>query len=110
MLRLLKKHFAFLKSLVRQKDPKKASEFLGTCSEAQIKFLVELCHNILIGNIRLNEKQRKNLVGFASPVRTFARKRTTGSARRAFQKGGGFPLAAVAVPVLAELVRLVARK
>lgn len=109
-MRMLKPHLSFLKALASQKTPEKANLFLASCSSAQIKLLVEICYNLLRGNIQLTPKQREKLIPFASVIRRFSRKRSTNGARKTIQKGGGFPLAAIAVPVLAELLRSLTRK
>lgn len=109
-MRFLTPHLAFLKKLARQKNPEKTNLYLATCSPTEIKLLVEICYNILRGNIKLTNKQKEKLVPFAALLRRFSKTRSAFGAKKAIQTGGGFPLAAIAVPILAELLRYLAKQ
>lgn len=99
----LEPHLNLLKELAKKKTPEQQQLFVLNCPPEDIRLLVEICFNLLKGNIHLTPSQKSHLTQFASSIRKFSRQRSAPSARKIVQEGQGLPLAAIASIVLSEL-------
>jgi hypothetical protein len=101
------RNFAFLKKLSKIKSEEKRENILQQASREELLAIIEIALNILRFNFRLKERQRKRLIPFAPYLRQLAAVRSEKSARRVInQKGTGPVLAALILPVVAELARV----
>lgn len=101
-MHFLKPHLAFLRELSQQKNPAQIKSFIINCSAEDVELLVEICFNLLKGNINLSPSDRTFLAKFARQIRKFSRQRSAPSARRVIQEGEVVPLTTIAAIVLSE--------
>jgi hypothetical protein len=109
---LIFRHYDFLSSLARTRSAKRRTSLLKQANADQILSIVEVAHNLLALDkntgkplFHLTNRQKAKLIPQASIIRRIARARSERGARRHIQKGCGFPLAALLVPVIAEVAR-----
>lgn len=100
----------FLKKLARTKTPSIKEQLLVNATTAEILSIVEICYNLLKFKIPLTPSQKRKLAVHANFIRKLSRTRSEKSARKILQKGGGPVLAALLVPVLAEIAKTVYNK
>jgi hypothetical protein len=101
------RNFEFLKRISKIKSEKKRENILRQASREELLAVIEIALNILRFNFRLGERQRKKLIPFAPYLRQLAAVRSERGARRIInQKGSGPVLAALVLPVVAELARV----
>lgn len=98
----LKPHISLLKELAKKTTPEQQRLFSVNLSAEEVRILVEICYNLLKGNIRLTTGQTTYFKKFAQSIRKLARQRSGPSARKVLQEGG-LPLATIASIVLSEI-------
>ena len=104
---LILKNYPFLNSICKSRSNKKRNKLLKEANREQLLSLVEVCHNILLSNFKLSERQRQKLLPFADTVRKLARARSEKRAKQIIfeqQTGEGGPaiFASLLAPVLFE--------
>lgn len=70
------KHFSFLKKLSSFKSEKKRQKIFNSCSEEEFQALVEICFNLVKGNIKLSKTQKNKIQPYIPFIRQLAKKRT----------------------------------
>ncbi len=100
----IKRNLPYLRLLCKRPVNKDVRKHLLQ-SEELIKILSEISLNILNGNIRITEREKKRLRRYKTLMRLLARKSVSLNKKRSTlvnQKGGGFFL-----PLLAPLITLI---
>jgi hypothetical protein len=96
----------FLQKICRTKSNKRFAKLLKTASEEQLLAVVDICHNILKGNLTLKNTQRKKLARSGDYYRAISRARSPHTARRRIQSGGNIGLiGAIIAPVIGALAQ-----
>jgi hypothetical protein len=98
----------FLQKLLTCK-PKDSKKLIKGASKDNIDALSEVALNTLLGNVPLQEKQKKKLKRYHKKIRFLARKRTSARKKKKFlvQQGGFLPL--LLTPILSTLGGLAAQ-
>ena len=106
---LLERHFGTLKHLAKC-SPKDCSHLIGSGSDDLIAALSEICHNLLVGNIPLSDKQLDKLRESADVLREVGKKSTPiKKKRRVLVQEGGFLIPALigmALPLIKSILRI----
>jgi len=100
-----KRNIPFVKLLLKEKDEKNRQQMIKNAGTDEIFALMDAAYNILNFKFPLTPKQRRKLAGFAKSLRHLAKKKTADQGRRIIQKGRGPLIAALLVPVVAEVAR-----
>lgn len=95
----------FLKQLVATRSPRNRQDLLRGASADEILTIVEVCVNVLRARFPIKAKERARLKNHATYLRKLSRVRSEKSARHLLQVGEGIPMAALLVPVIAEIAR-----
>ena len=94
----------FFEQLRKIKSENKKQKYLQSASRYQLLGIVEICLNILKGNVPLSGRERKKLSKNAHFYRAVARSRSEPTARRRIQTGGSVTaLAAILAPILGAI-------
>ena len=104
----ISQHYNFLKSLTKTKSSKKRRQLLKAALTEELLAIVEICLNILKGNLKLFARQKRRLIPYVDFLRSMSRVRSERGARKLLiQKGSGAGglFAALLTPVLIELGR-----
>ena len=106
----LKKHFHLLKVL-HTSSPKLRKAILKNVDKEAVRCIAECCHNLLNGNIKVTDNQKRHLLRHKQALRELAsRKVNIHKKKEILNQKGGFlpalltPLLAIAGSVLAEWV------
>lgn len=106
----LRDHIHFLERLRRARTPQRLSAILRTATKDQIDLLSELAANICVGNCNLKKTTYRRLLPHKNYFRSLGRARTTRQACRVIQRGGAFPLLALAGALAAPLIKSAAEE
>ncbi|CAD5207948.1 unnamed protein product [Bursaphelenchus xylophilus] len=106
----LENNLEFLRRLSRVKSGDRRRKLVAQLDRAELEFLVEICYNLVKGEIPLTKRQKSNLLPLVGLVREVARKRSVASARRVLQEGAGLPLSPVLIPAISFLAELLLRR
>jgi SAM-dependent MidA family methyltransferase len=104
----LKKHIDELKVLKKAKR-KLRQNILEAADNQLIRCLCECCYNVLNGNVKLSQKQKKTLQKHKHHLRNLSAKKTSQKKRRAIlvQNGGFLP--ALLAPILSVATTLISQ-
>lgn len=97
----VKKHSEMLRFLGNA-NPTAVKAVLKTASPDLIQTLCECCHNVLKGNVRLNQRQKNQLRRHKLNLRALVAKKTSLKKRRQILQTGGF-IGLLLKPVLGAL-------
>ena len=86
---LLKKNKALLIAISKA-EPALARRIISTADRSLIQTLSECAHNLLIGNIKLSAKRKRDLSRFKTKLRTIAAKRNSIQVKKKTLQSGGF--------------------
>jgi hypothetical protein len=96
----------FLQKICRTKSNKRLAKLLKTASEDQLLAVVDICHNIIKGNLNIKNSQRKKLARSGDYYRAISKARSPQTAKNRIQKGGNIGLiSAIIAPVLGALAQ-----
>ena len=96
----------FLQNLSKTKSPKKIIKLIRNASDEQLLAIVEICYNILRGELQLKNHKRKSLSVYGDYFRTISRARTPKAAANRIQTGGNpAVIGAIIAPVLGALAQ-----
>lgn len=102
----ISKNSEYLKQFSKTKSSRKRQRLLQEADREKLLAIVEICSNILKGNIPLNARQRRRLAASADFYRGIARARSEKTARHRIQTGGQLgALAAIVAPILGQLAQ-----
>lgn len=104
----ISQHYNFLISLAKTKSSKKRRQLLRTALVEELLAIAEICLNILKGNFKLFDRQKRRIIPYVDFLRSMSRVRSERGARKLLiQKGSGVGglFAALLTPVLIELGR-----
>ena len=95
----VEKHLEELKVLKKAK-PKIRKQILAQCNRDLVRCIGDCCYNVVKGNIKLSQKQKKRLKRHKNPVRLLASKKVSLKKKKDLlvQKGGFLP--ALLAPIL----------
>jgi hypothetical protein len=103
----LKKHGAFLRYAAKLPAGKERTQLLKNASSDEMKTICEICSNMQNGQIRMSEKQRRQLCRYKKQIRRMANRKLSLAAKRKIvgeQKGGFIgTLLGIALPLLSSL-------
>ena len=81
-------------------------QIIKEANDDQLLAIVEICFNILRGNLNLKQKYRHKLSKHADLYRSISRSRSAHSARTRIQQGGSIgALAPIIAPILGALAQ-----
>src|SRR4051812_37928204 len=96
----IKRNYKFLKLLSKIKEVEKRKQFIKQATPDEILAICEICFNNLNSNFCLNRRQKSKLIPHADFVRRLSRSRSPKSAIQIVQKGDGFAISSLLVPIL----------
>jgi hypothetical protein len=96
----------FLNKLAKTKSHKKFINLIKNANNEQLLAIVDICHNIVKGNLKLKNIKRKKLSQSKNYYRAVSRSRSAKTAQHRIQTGGNPGLiAAIIAPVLGALAQ-----
>ena len=105
----LRRHYGTLRHLAKC-SAEDCRHLMSSASDDLITTLSEICHNLLVGNIPLTEKQLETLRESADVLREVSKKATSIKKKReVLVQEGGFLIPAllgVAVPLIKSILRI----
>ena len=102
----IKNNIDFFKNIAKTKSTKRLTNLIREASDDQLLALVDICYNIIKGQLQLKKKNRTKLAENADYYRAIARWRTPKTARTRIQKGGAIgALGAIVAPILGVLAQ-----
>jgi hypothetical protein len=100
-------NYKFLHKIAKSKSNGRRLSLLKNASSDQLLSLVEVASNILNSNFALTKRQKSKILPHIDYIRKLARIRSeTGARNFIVQRGGGFFLPSLLVPVITEAARL----
>lgn len=96
----------FLNKLAKTRSQQKFIQIVRNANDEQLLAIVDICYNIIRGNLNLKNKNRKKLAGSGDYYRAISRSRSPKTAQTRIQTGGNPGLiAAIVAPVLGALAQ-----
>jgi hypothetical protein len=96
----------FLQKICRTKSNKRRTKLLQAASDDQLLAIVDICHNIIKGNLNIKNSKRKKLALTGDYYRAISRSRSPRTTLHRIQSGGNIGLiGAIIAPVLGALAQ-----
>ena len=96
----------FLEKIRKARSTRRLANLIREANDGQLLAIVDICHNILKGRLKLRHNQRTKLSKNADYYRSLSRARTPATTKKRIQEGGGPALlGAIVAPILGALAQ-----